>query len=149
MERFSARVRVSGTRVVVDVPFHPGERWGFRDRYHVTGTVGGRPWRGALESDGRVYFLRLGPAWLRDNGVDAGAEVEVELAPEGPQVDTAGADVAAALRAEPEAMAFFEGLPSFYRRNYMRWIDEAKRPATRATRIAEMVRLLREGRRER
>lgn len=72
-----------------------------------------------------------------------GAEVEVVLAPEGPQSRNIGADIAAALEAEPEALGFFEGLPSFYRQNFIRWIDGTKR----AARIAEAVRMLRDGRR--
>lgn len=148
-ERFVAAVTEAGMRVFVAVPFDPNARWGLKPRHHVTGSVGGQKWRGALMHDGERWVLPLGPAWRRDNGVGVGAEVEVLLSPEGPQMDNVAADIAAALEREPEAVAFFEGLPSFYRRNYMRWIDDAKRPATRAARIAEMVALLRNGQRER
>lgn len=147
--RFQGAVAELGSRTGVVLPFRPEEAWGLRQRYHLAGTVGGRRWRGALEIDGDRFFVPLGPAWRRDNGIAAGQAVEVELSPEGPQADSAAEDVAGALAAEPEARAFFEGLPSFYRKNFMRWIDSAKRPATRAARIAEMVALLKEGRRER
>ena len=60
----------------------------------------------------------------------AGAEVEVVLAPEGPGRGTMGKDVDAALDAAPDARAFFESLPTFYRKNYARWLDSAKRPET-------------------
>ena len=81
-------------------------------------------------------------------GLAAGDTVRVELSPEGPQLDRMPPDVAAALAAEPRARAFFEGLATFYRKNFMRWIESAKRPETRANRIAEMVRLLKAGKRE-
>ena len=74
--------------------------------------------------------------------------MEVVLTPEGPQPEDIGPDFAAALRAEPGALAFFLGLPSFYRRNYARWIGTAKRAPTRAARIAEAIRLLRAGQRQ-
>jgi len=143
--RFEGLVSEAGTSAVIVIPFNPNELWGLKQRHHVSGIVGGCAWRGPLGHDGTRFFLALGPAWRRDNGVAVGAQVDVVLSPEGPQVDTVGADVAAALQAEPEAMAFFEALPSFYRRNYTRWIDGAKRPETRAARIAEMVNLLKDG----
>lgn len=69
---------------------------------------------------------------------------------EGPQRDDLAADVAAALAAEPEAAAFFDSLAQFYRNGYLRWIDATKRrPEERAARIAEVVRLLEAGIKER
>jgi uncharacterized protein YdeI (YjbR/CyaY-like superfamily) len=58
-------------------------------------------------------------------------------------------DIADAIAADPMARATFEALPTFYRRNFLRSIDHAKRPDTRAKRIAETVAILHEGRRER
>jgi uncharacterized protein YdeI (YjbR/CyaY-like superfamily) len=75
--------------------------------------------------------------------------VEVVLLPEGPQSGALAPDITTALQAEPAAGKFFDSLPTFYRKNYMRWIDSAKRAETRATRIREMVQLLKEGKRER
>jgi uncharacterized protein YdeI (YjbR/CyaY-like superfamily) len=55
-----------------------------------------------------------------------------------------------ALDAEPAAGAFFDSLAQFYRRGYLTWIDATKRsPAERAARIAEMVRLLKAGHKQR
>ena len=67
------------------------------------------------------------------------------MAPEGHQVDTVAPDIGDALRAEPEARAFFESVAPFYRNNYIRWIESAKRPETRSARIAEMVKSLKAG----
>lgn len=50
--------------------------------------------------------------------------------------------------AEPEAKAFFDSLATFYRKNYIRWIESAKRPETRGARIAEMVTLLKAGQKQ-
>jgi hypothetical protein len=148
IKRFSAVVAQAGGRVFIRIPFNPNETWGEKQRHDITGAINGCPVRGPLERAGSGYRLVLGPAWRRDSGVEAGQAVHVELAPEGPQVSTMAADVAAALQAEPQARAFFEGLATFYRKNFMRWIESAKRPETRARRIAEMVALLRAGKRE-
>ena len=44
-------------------------------------------------------------------------------------------DVTEALRANPAALSRFEALPPSHRNEYLKWIDEAKRPETRARRI--------------
>lgn len=148
-QRFTAVVSKAGSLTFIAIPFNPNEVWGVRQRHHITGTINGRAVRGSLGSDGGQYFLPLGAAWRRDNGVEAGTEVEVVLTPEGPQADTLAHDILAALDREPEARAFFESLATFYRNGYLRWIEGAKRPETRSARIAEMLSLLKAGKKQR
>lgn len=147
-QSFTTTVAKRGSRVYIAVPFDPNAVWGVKPRHHIRGLVNGCVVRGSLGSDGAEYFLPLGAAWRRDNGVEAGAEVAVELAPEGPQSGSLAPDVTAALEAAPEAKAFFEGLATFYRNTYIKWIESAKRPETRAARIAEMVALLKAGQKQ-
>src|SRR5688572_29000502 len=141
-KRFKTTLAKTGSRVYLPIPFNPNEAWGVKQRHHIRGTVNGCGVRGSLGSDGTQYFLPLGAAWRRDNGLEAGARVEVVLAPEGPQSAALAPDVEAALNAAPEAKAFFEGLATFYRNTYIKWIEGAKRPETRAARLAEMMALL-------
>src|SRR5258706_7203593 len=148
-QRFKTIVARSGTRTYIAIPFDPNAVWGVKQRHHITGSINGCAVRGSLGSDGSQFFLPLGTAWRRDNGVEAGAQVEVVLAPEGPQADTLAPDVGAALDMEPHARAFFESLATFYRNTYIRWIESAKRPETRSTRIAEMLSLLKAGKKQR
>ena len=148
-QRFETSITKTGSRTFITIPFNPNEVWGVKQRHHITGSINGCPVRGSLGSDGSQYFLPLGAAWRRDNGVEAGAEVEVVLTPEGPQADTLAPDILAALNREPEARAFFEALATFYRNGYVRWIESAKRPETRSARIAEMLILLKAGKKQR
>jgi len=135
------------SRVFVVLPFDAAEAWGERGRYHVAGTLAGTRFRGAIERVGPKYILPLGPATRRDLGLRPGDEVEMVLGLEGPQRTDLAPDIAAALEAEPEAAAFFDSMAQFYRKGYLRWIDATRRsPETRAHRIAETVRRLREGR---
>src|SRR5437762_1787168 len=117
-QRFRATVAESGTRTYIPIPFDPNEVWGVKQRHHISGSVGGCKVRGSLGSDGTQYFLILGAAWRRDNGLAAGAQVDVELFPEGPLSDNVSSDVAAALETDPLSQDFFESLPTFYRNNY-------------------------------
>jgi hypothetical protein len=147
-QHFSATLEKRGTRVLVPLPFDPNVEWGVKERHHITGTVNGIAFRGQLAVDGTQYFLPIGPAFLRDSGLRVGEPVQVRLSPEGPQGANLPDDVRAALESDAQARAFFESLPTFYRKNFMRAIEGAKRPETRAARIAEMIALLKEGRRE-
>ncbi len=124
------------------LPFDPDAVWGAKQQHHITGSVNGSAIRGPLGIEGGQAFLTLGAAWRRDNGLAVGDSVTVMLTPEGPQLATLAPDIVAALEAEPQAKTFFESLATFYRKGYIGWIESAKRPETRAARIAETVRLL-------
>jgi bifunctional DNA-binding transcriptional regulator/antitoxin component of YhaV-PrlF toxin-antitoxin module len=133
-------------RVLVPVPFDPDQTWGHKREHRAHGTINGMGVRASVEALGDGFGIFLGPAWRRDCGIGPGDEVEVVLTPEGPQREDLAPDFAAALEAEPEAGAFFDSLAQFYRNAYLRWIDATKRkPEVRAQRIAETVRLLKAG----
>ena len=135
--------------VSVRLPFDPDVAWGRKDRHYVTGRIQGYSVRGVLVAAGDGDYLQLGPSWCRDPRVGPGAHVSVVLAPEGPQVEMLADDLGLALRDAPVARRFFESLATFYRKGYVDWIEGAKRPETRARRIAESVEALEAGRRER
>jgi len=149
----SFQARLEGTekgRMYVVLPFDPEKMWGVRARYHVRGTINGTAVRGALEQFSEGYFLPLGPAFRRGAGLQLGDPVTLTLMPEGPQSEALAADIAAALHAEPEAARFFDGLATFYRKKYLRWIDATKSsPSVRAQRIAELIELMKSGKKER
>lgn len=48
-------------------------------------------------------------------------------------------DLSAALAREPPAQTYFAETPPSYRRNLLRWLDQAKRAETRARRVAAIV----------
>ena len=145
--KFEATVQDGGRgRIFVLVPFDPDEVWQPKPRHHAGGTLDDRRVRGVIERIDGQWGLVLGPAWSRDCGVPVGRTVRVELEPEGPQRTDLAEDLAAALDANPEAGAFFDGLAQFYRKGYVRWIESTKRsPAERARRIARTIELLKDG----
>jgi hypothetical protein len=149
----SFRARLEGSergRVYLVLPFDPVKVWGLRTRYHVRGTINGIGVRGVLQRFGKGYFLPLGPVYRRGAGLQLGDAVSVVLMLEGPQRDSVAPDIAGALAAEPDAARFFDGLATFYRKNYLRWIDATKRnPGLRAQRIAELVELMKAGKKMR
>jgi Bacteriocin-protection, YdeI or OmpD-Associated/Domain of unknown function (DUF1905) len=144
-QRFNTTIARDGTGAYILIPFDPDEVWGAKDRHYVAGSIDDRPFRGCLDSEGPRPILPIGAAWIRDNDLGDGVNVDVILAPDGHQIETISSDIAAALTAEPEARAFFESVAPFYRNNYIRWIESARRPETRGGRIAEMVKSLKAG----
>lgn len=145
---FDAIVQEEGKFTFVAIPFLPREAWGAKPRFYVSGDINGTAVRGTLGAEGQKYFLRLGAAWLRDSGIEVGTHVTVRLSLEGPQETNIAPDIAKALSENEKARTFFDGLPTFYRKNFIRWIESAKRDETRAKRISEMVTLLEDGQRE-
>lgn len=150
-QHFTTTVTAAGRgRVVIPIPFDPHAVWGARPQHPVGGTINGLRVRGVIEPVGDGYGLPLRPGWLRDRGVAVGDAAVVAIAPDGPQSDELAADISAALSASPPAAAFFDSIAQFYRKAYLRWIDGTKRrPEQRAERIAEMIRLLEAGHKER
>jgi hypothetical protein len=139
-----------GGRIRIVLPFDPGEAWGLRDRYHVVGTIDGRRVRSALQVRDGAAALVLGPKSGHRGWITDGDPVQVSLQPEGPQAGQLAEDIAAALDAEPEARLAFDSLATFYRKGWLRWIEATKRrPEVRAERIAEMVKLVQQGHKER
>jgi hypothetical protein len=151
-QRFTVALAPAGRgRVFVPVPFDPDRVWRPKPQHHITGTINGMGIRAVIESDGDRRGFTLGPAWLRAcTAVAVGDVVTVEIVPEGPQRDDLADDIATALDANPDAGAFFDSLAQFYRKAYLRWIGATKRsPEKRAHRIAQMIRLLAAGVKER
>ncbi len=147
-QHFQGVVEQMGAQCRVYLPFDLQEAWGDRARYDVTGTVNACPYRGPVKrAEGRA-FISLGEAFRRAAGLAPGDSAAVVLVLEGPQAGNMPEDLTAALAGAPQARAFFESLPTFYRKNYLRWVESARRPETRAKRIQEMLALLAVGKRE-
>ena len=66
-------------------------------------------------------------------------ELEFDQAPRDVDVPR---ELASALEAEPELRAFFDSLSYTHRREYARWISEAKRDETRRRRLERALGLL-------
>jgi uncharacterized protein YdeI (YjbR/CyaY-like superfamily) len=87
---------------------------------------------------------RMHPAGLRE--VERAKEDgRWDQAYDSPSTATVPDDFQAALDSEPAAAEFFSSLGSTKRYSFLYRITDAKRPETRAKRIAEYVELLREG----
>jgi hypothetical protein len=113
----------------------------------VVATVNGYTWRTSISRMRGEFLLGLSKAVREAAGVQAGDTVEVVL-----ELDQAPREVeipsvlGEALEADPAARAAFDALAFTHRKEYARWIEEAKQPATRERRVAQAIEMLREGR---
>jgi uncharacterized protein YdeI (YjbR/CyaY-like superfamily) len=83
-------------------------------------------------------------------GVAAGDQVEVDIEPDtAPREVEVPADLAEALGGDDAARASFDAMSYTHRKEWVRWVTEAKKAETRAARLATTIESLREGKRTR
>ena len=115
-------------------------------RFPVVATVNGYTWRTTVSRMRGEFLLGLNRSVREEAGVEAGDSVELELeldtAPREVEVPTA---LAHALAEDEAARAAFDGLSYTRRKEYARWIEEAKRDETRERRVAKALEMLRQG----
>jgi hypothetical protein len=143
-QRFSAEIYKVGINRCVDVPDRVGKALGSRHYVPVLATVKGKSVRTNLvPRGGGRYRLFLDGAVRKAAGADAGDRVSVTLKPDkASRSEPVPGDVAKALRRTKGARTAFEGLTDNKRREFLRYISNAKRAETRARRIGKGVELL-------
>jgi uncharacterized protein YdeI (YjbR/CyaY-like superfamily) len=97
---------------------------------------------------GQENLIGLARAAREQAGLSVGSAYQVEIVADAePRSVEIPADLAAALADDARAGAAFEALAYSHRKEFVRWITEAKRPATRGQRIAGTIEMLRTGQR--
>ncbi|MGV8909695.1 MAG: YdeI/OmpD-associated family protein [Propionicimonas sp.] len=82
-----------------------------------------------------------------DLGVEIGDVVDVVIALDAaPREISVPPALAAAFAADTAAKSAFDALAPSHRKEFARWIDEAKRDETRTSRVEQALQMLREGR---
>ena len=149
--RYRRPVRLRGKQTEIPFPFDPNELWGTKARQDVCGTIADFRVRGPLEHGADGWTFPLGPSFWRDTGIDPSTspELDIHLGPEGPLVEEQDPDIREALEASHAARDFFYAIAPHYRKNWIRWVTDARREETRRSRIAQMVEALAAGRRDR
>lgn len=115
-------------------------------RFPVAATINGYTWRSTVVKMRGEFLLGLSKEVRTQAGVQADDEVQVrlELDREERTVEVPEA-LAAALARDPEASAAYDRLAYTHRKEYARWIEEAKRDETRARRVDQALEMLRAG----
>lgn len=133
-----------GSMCAIPVPFDPKEAFG-KVRAPVQVTVNGHTFRSTIARMGGQTFIPLRKSNREAAAVSGGSCVEVRIAedPVARLVDVPP-DLGEALRAQPGLWQFWETLSYTNKRECVESVQGAKRPATRARRIARAVTFVQE-----
>ena len=144
--RFESTVELGGkTATGIPIPDAVIEALGSSKRPPVTITINGHTYRTTAVRMGGQFYVPLNAENRAAAGVAAGEDITVDIEPDtAPREVTVPDDLAAAM--DDDARAAYDGLSFTHRKEWVRWVEEAKKPETRATRIEKTVAGLREGR---
>ena len=143
--RFESTVELGGkTATGIPVPDEVIEALGSSKRPPVAVTINGHTYRTTAVRMGGRFLVPLSAENREAAGVAAGEDITVDLeADTAPREVTLPDDLAAAM--DDEARAAYDRLSYSHRKEWVRWVEEAKKPETRTTRIEKTVAGLREG----
>jgi hypothetical protein len=135
-----------GGGAIVSLPANAAEVFGTRARFPVRVTFNGVSYRGSTMPVGDGTFcVGITKAIRADAGADIGEMVHAVLERDlAERVVDVPADLEDALR-EAGLMVRFEEMAYTHRKEYARWVTEAKRVETRTGRVAKAVSMIKEG----
>ena len=144
-QRFRAVLRKGdGGGHTLEVPFDVRDVFG-EARPLVRGTVNGTPFRTRVAVYGGKSYLGFNREIRDAAGIGDRDDVEIELERDDTPREI---DVPAAFAEALEAGGVrdeFDALSFTHRKEYVRWIEDAKRDETRERRLAKAVEMLRDG----
>jgi hypothetical protein len=153
--RFSAKLFQPSTAKPVDwtfltLPTEASAKLPSRGMTTVEGAFNGVPFQASLQPDGQGgHWLKVDRKLREAAGAQAGDVVSLEIAPvvEEPEPDVP-ADLRKALAAaHPKARAVWSDITPVARRDWIHWIESAKREETRLKRIETGCDMLAKGKR--
>src|SRR5688500_8316747 len=146
---FRATVVLGGrTATGIQVPDEVVESLGAGRRPPVVVTVSDYTYRTTVAPMGGAFWIPLAAEHREAAEVAAGDEVDVAV-----ELDSAPREVAVpddlAAAFDDDVRAVFDALAFSHRKEWVRWIEEAKKPETRALRVEKTVETLRAGKKTR
>lgn len=128
----------------IEFPFDVEKEFGTRGWIKVRATFDGFEYRGSLaKMDHHCHFLIMTQAVRKAIGKQPGDSVHVTIQKDDQsRTVEVPEDFRKKLNENPEVQAFFDGLAFTHRKEYIRWITEAKRPETRERRINKAIEML-------
>ena len=148
-QTFTAVIQnAGGGGAFVEVPFDVEEVFGAK-KPRVRATIEGVPYRGLLTRMGSEHHLLIILKGIREQiGKTFGDEITITVEPDTePRVLEIPEDLAKALKKDKQAGTFFDKLSYTHRKEYVNWINEAKKEETRQNRIEKTIEMLKQGKR--
>ena len=144
---FKARLEPEGGGAYFNLPFSVEEAFGTRAVCPVRGTINGFAFRSSVfpKGDG-THYMAVNKAVRAGAGATIGDTVRVRMERDTePREVALPADFKKALGKNKEAKLAFDKLSYTHRKEFVGWIEEARREETRARRIEKSLSMLIEG----
>jgi hypothetical protein len=144
---FTATIQnAGGGGAFVEIPFDVEKEFGSK-RPKVKAMIEGVPYRGTLVRMGSEHHMLLILKGIREQiGKTIGDEIKVVVKPDAePRLIEIPKDLSKEFKKDKQAKAIFDKLAYTHRREYVKWIEEAKRAETRQTRIIKTIEMLKKG----
>jgi len=148
-QTFTATIQnAGGGGAYVEVPFDVEEAFGSK-RPKVKALIEGIPYRTTLMRMGSECHMLGVLKDLRERiGKTFGDEITVTLEPDTePRVIEIPKDLMKELKKDKEAKTFFDKLSYTHQKEYVWWVEEAKKEETRQNRILKTIEMLKKGKR--
>ena len=129
----------------MEVPFDVEATFGSK-RPKVKALIEGVPYRGTLVRMGSENHILIILKSIREQiGKTFGDEIKVSVeADVEERVLTVPAELKRVFKSDKEAKSAFEKLSYSHQKEYVKWIEEAKKAETRARRVEQAIQLLKE-----
>jgi Domain of unknown function (DUF1905)/Bacteriocin-protection, YdeI or OmpD-Associated len=146
---FRTTVTLGGkTATGLQVPDEVVAALGAGRRPPVVVTVGGHTYRSTVAPMGGAFWIPLSAEHREAAGLAAGDEVDVVVEHDAaPREVALPDDLAAAF--DDDVRARFDALAPSHRKEWVRWVEEAKKPETRAARVEKTTESIRAGKKTR
>jgi hypothetical protein len=138
-----------GAWTYLELPFDAAAAFGSRARVSVRGTLNGFPFRSSIFPDGKGgHTMMVNKAMQVGAKAAPGQTISVEMEPDtvAPRV-AVPADLRHALTRSKAARQTWERLTPRARRDFVAWLDDAKKDETRARRVQQAIERLAQGKR--
>ncbi|MGA2252703.1 YdeI/OmpD-associated family protein [Terracidiphilus sp.] len=145
--RFKAKIGgESGDNCSVYFPYDAEKEFGTRARVPVKATFDGAPYSGSLAKYSSVqHRIPVIEAIRAQIGKNIGDTIDVTITRDESERTVETPEDLAKLLKKEKLEAIFEKLSYSHRKEYVRWITEAKKEETRQRRLAKAMEMLRNG----
>lgn len=140
-------VNAGGGGAFVEIPFDVEAAFGAK-KPRVRAMIEGVPYRGLLTRMGGPNHILIILKGIREQiGKTFGDEIQVSVESDAePRVVAIPKDLLKELKKDKEVKALFDRLSYTHRKEYVTWIEEAKREQTRKRRIVKTIAMLKQKR---
>ena len=130
----------------VEVPFDVEAAFGSK-RPKIKAMIEGVPYRGLLVRMGGPNHMLIILKGIREQiGKTFGDEIKISVEPDVEErVVTIPAELKRVFKSDKEAKSAFEKLSYTHQKEYVKWIEDAKKDETRQSRVVKTIEMLKKG----